>query len=331
MNKDLITVIIPVYRVEAYIYRCVYSVMQQTYQNLEIILVDDGSPDRCGEICDELSNLDSRIKVIHKNNGGVSAARNIGIESSVGEYVMFVDADDYIAPTLCENLLNGMSENTDLVISGIVRDCGYKKIKYSVDDVIKCNIEELRKNYDTYPLMNNPVAKLYKKSIIGTAKFDKGISIGEDLLFNLKYYEKCKNITFLPIVDYFYDWTNANSATHKYKEEYFFCQKQCYIGVKKFKYGEVCFTNDRTDKAFYSNSIEYIQTICYLEKDRTSKNRQIKSIVEDELFQTVCTGKYSLPLKFRIPQKLCKRKSYKILIIFFGIIKLLSQFRRKTR
>ena len=323
----ILSIVVPVYNVEKYLSECIESILNQTFRDYELILVDDGSTDRCPQICDEFALKDERIRVIHQKNAGVSAARNAGIENANGKYVMFVDSDDYIAPTLYENLLKGMSENTDLVISGLVRDYGHKKIKESVDDVIKCNIEELRKNYDTYPSMNSPCAKLYKRELIYDIRFDEGISMGEDLLFNLKYYEKCRNIVFLPVCDYFYDCTNANSATHKYKEEYFSCQKQCYIGVKKFKYGEVRCTNDRADMAFCHNSIQYIQSICYLEKDRTSKKKQIKSIVEDELFQTVCTGKYSLPLKFRIPQKLCKRKSYNLLIAFFRVKKLLSKFR----
>ena len=103
--QALITVIIPVYKVEKYLARCVDSVLAQTYKNLEVLLVDDGSPDNCGRICDEYAQLDSRVKVIHKPNGGLSSARNAGLDAMTGEYVMFVDSDDYIALDCVEYLL----------------------------------------------------------------------------------------------------------------------------------------------------------------------------------------------------------------------------------
>ena len=101
-NNPLVTVIVPVYKVEPYLRRCLDSIVNQTYKNLEIILIDDGSPDNCGVICDEYAENDKRIKVIHKENGGVSRARNEGINVARGEYIAFVDSDDYIEPDLVE-------------------------------------------------------------------------------------------------------------------------------------------------------------------------------------------------------------------------------------
>ena len=96
LNNEKISIIIPVYNVEKYIDKCIDSIVNQTYQNLEIILVDDGSPDNCPKMCDEWAKKDDRIKVIHKANGGVSSARNVGIEQAQVEYICFVDSDDYI-------------------------------------------------------------------------------------------------------------------------------------------------------------------------------------------------------------------------------------------
>ena len=104
MEQELITVIIPVYKVEAYLEKCVESVRNQTYANLEIILVDDGSPDGCPAMCDELAARDERIQVIHRENGGLSAARNTGLDAAKGRYVAFVDSDDYIASKMFEKL-----------------------------------------------------------------------------------------------------------------------------------------------------------------------------------------------------------------------------------
>ncbi|MBO5050061.1 MAG: glycosyltransferase family 2 protein, partial [Oscillospiraceae bacterium] len=104
MTQPLISVIVPCYNVEEYLPRCVESVLNQTYRNLEILLVDDGSPDRCGEICDGYAAVDSRVKVIHKENGGLSDARNVALNVMKGEYVTFVDSDDYVAADYVEYL-----------------------------------------------------------------------------------------------------------------------------------------------------------------------------------------------------------------------------------
>ena len=117
---DLISVIVPVYKVEAYLDKCVQSIVDQTYQNLEIILVDDGSPDRCGEMCDAWAARDERIKVIHRENGGLSDARNAGMEIATGEYMGFVDSDDYIAPDMYRLLLERMTaDGSDIAACGV--------------------------------------------------------------------------------------------------------------------------------------------------------------------------------------------------------------------
>ena len=112
--NPLISVIVPVYKVEQYLDECVQSIRKQTYTNLEIILVDDGSPDRCPEMCDDYAKQDSRIKVIHKNNGGLSSARNAGLEVMSGDYFGFVDSDDYIENQMYEILLKHIDESTQI-------------------------------------------------------------------------------------------------------------------------------------------------------------------------------------------------------------------------
>ena len=116
-KNNLISIIVPIYNVEKYLKKCIDSIINQTYKNLEIILVDDGSPDNCGKICDEYAKKDNRIKVIHKENGGVSSARNVGVENATGEYIGFVDSDDYIEKDMYEVLINNLKkENADISI-----------------------------------------------------------------------------------------------------------------------------------------------------------------------------------------------------------------------
>ena len=111
MNKPRLSVIVPVYKVEKYIHNCVDSILKQTFSDFEVILVDDGSPDRCGEICDSYATLDKRIKVIHQSNGGLSAARNKGIEIARGEIIGFVDSDDEISADMYEKMLQYLDDN----------------------------------------------------------------------------------------------------------------------------------------------------------------------------------------------------------------------------
>ena len=116
----MISVIVPIYNVEKYVNKCVGSIVNQTYTNLEIILVDDGSPDRCPEICDEWAKKDSRIKVIHKKNGGLSDARNAGMKIASGDYIAFVDSDDWIAPEMYERLLMAIkNDNSDIAACAV--------------------------------------------------------------------------------------------------------------------------------------------------------------------------------------------------------------------
>ena len=184
--KPLISVIIPIYNVEEYLVRCVNSVLNQTYQNLEIILVDDGSPDNSPRMCDEFAKKDSRIKVIHKKNGGLSSARNAGLDIATGEYVAFLDSDDYIHPQMYEKLLTSLQANTaDMVICGVhyVNEDGT-----DFDKVEPCPIKnEVLTQDEVFAKLSKPAGfyyvttwnKLYKKSIFNNIRFPEG-KIHED-------------------------------------------------------------------------------------------------------------------------------------------------------
>ena len=133
MSQALISIIVPIYKVEKYLSRCIDSILAQTYKNLEIILVDDGSPDKCPEICDKYAKEDSRIKVIHKKNGGVSSARNAGLDVATGKYIFFVDSDDIITEDALSNLYEKATEaKAKLAIGGITQI--YQSVEiYSLD------------------------------------------------------------------------------------------------------------------------------------------------------------------------------------------------------
>ena len=237
MEKSKISVIIPVYKVEKYLNRCVESVINQTYKNIEIILVDDGSPDNCPKICDEWAKKDKRIKVIHKENGGVSSARNEGLKIASGEFVQFVDSDDYIQTTFCENLVKATMSDVDLVISGftIINEENHRiEKKFSAGDItslkqdINLFFELLNAN-----VLYSPVNKLYRKDSI-KQNFQEGVHIGEDIIFVLDYLMVAKNkIISIEDTGYIYE-QNMQSATHQTRDDLFDCYLSYLDKLKTF-------------------------------------------------------------------------------------------------
>ena len=133
-QHPLFSIIVPVYKVEDYLDQCVSSLCGQTYSNIEIILVDDGSPDCCGQLCDLYAQRDSRVRALHKANGGQAEARNMGIEAAGGEYLIFVDGDDYVSPDYCEKLLPFARQNCDIIVVDAEAEGGGRKMRHFVED-----------------------------------------------------------------------------------------------------------------------------------------------------------------------------------------------------
>lgn len=190
-QEGLISVVVPIYNTESYLKKCVDSIINQTYTNIEIILVDDGSIDNSGKICDEYEKKDNRIRVLHKKNEGVSSARNKGIEEASGEYIGFVDSDDYIESTMYEKLLNSIINNkTDIAI------CNYSS---NNEFDLKKNILSQQEMFDLIldkdKFRGYTCNKIYKVELLKEIKFNTDISLCEDLLFNCEYFIKCKNMS----------------------------------------------------------------------------------------------------------------------------------------
>ena len=183
--NPVISIIVPVYKVEKQLNKCIESILNQTFKDYELILVDDGSPDNCGHICDEYEKKDSRIKVIHKKNGGLSDARNAGLDIALGKYIGFVDSDDIIHPQMYEKLYNCINKsNLDIV------QCKFKRFK-SIEE-ININISDSELNFKEYNsqdaiidlIDNNKINvnawnKLYKRELFQNERYPKG-KIHED-------------------------------------------------------------------------------------------------------------------------------------------------------
>lgn len=203
----MISIIVPVYKVEEYLRRCIDSILSQTYKDFELILVDDGSPDNCGAICDEYAQKDSRITVIHKENGGLSSARNAGLEIAKGDYIGFVDSDDEIAPRCYEALHYFMeTDGSDIVTynHNSIPDTD-KWIPMGENRVVVDSETVLREFSDKYYKMigDTVMTKLYKKKIFNNLRFKEGI-IYEDTAILPYSIKESQRITVLPFSFYYY-------------------------------------------------------------------------------------------------------------------------------
>lgn len=224
----MISVIIPIYKVEAFLDRCVQSVLNQTYRDIEIILVNDGSPDNCPAMCDAWAKQDSRIKVIHKPNGGLSDARNAGLDIATGEYVAFVDSDDYIHPQMYDIMLDAMLRTQSDIVSCRLRQVDEgedvvfpKHLSPTIIEVVKSKnaLEQFHEKYLNLIWMS-ACTKLYHRSIFATLRFRRGI-IFEDLDLFPYIIAEAKHIAIIDQELYCYR-TSAQSITHSpFSEKYF--------------------------------------------------------------------------------------------------------------
>ncbi len=201
-ESGLISVIVPVYKVEAYLDECIESIINQTYSNLEIILVDDGSPDNCPEMCDEWSKKDNRIKVIHKANGGLSDARNAGMRIATGEFLTFLDSDDWIDEQYYEVLIDEMVKNDCDIVSGgftmvFSRD-SQKQITKDKNTVVLNTTEAMVSLIDETIIKQVVWNKIYKHSLVGDILFEVG-KCHEDVFWSYQAIGKAQKIA---VVDY---------------------------------------------------------------------------------------------------------------------------------
>ncbi len=205
---NLISIIVPIYKVEEYLRKCIDSLVNQTYKNLEIILVDDGSPDNCGSICDEAALRDSRIKVVHKKNGGLSDARNAGMQVATGKYISFIDSDDFVTLDFYQTMIEVMKKNDCDIV-----ECGVLKVNPDFEDnhnISKIMSEKTYFAKDALLELINDGAfhqhvwnKLYKRDVVGDIFFEKG-ACNEDEFWTYRAFGKSKKIVKIDCKMYFY-------------------------------------------------------------------------------------------------------------------------------
>lgn len=322
-----VSVIVPVYNVEKYLDRCIQSILNQTFTDFELILVNDGSPDNCGKICDEYAKKDNRVKVIHKQNAGVSAARNTGIDKACGEYIMFVDSDDYIDLDMLKKMLSMSSSSVDLIVSSIkmiTMDNG-KENYFLMEDKIY-TIEGLLLDFllQSFPIicLCGPCCKLYKSNIVKTnnVRFNTGMSLGEDTCFNLDYIKKCeKNIVTMSSCYYNYIREREDSLFTKFRISYYHDSKTVF--ERKMQIAEKLNLDDNIKSDMTRNYINRcISNI--LKASNTSDQKTVKEyltlLADDEFFVKNYIHLKS-NLKSYLVAKLIVKKKFTLIFIIIKI------------
>ena len=224
---ELVSIVVPIYNVEKYLNRCIESIVNQTYTNLEIILVDDGSPDNCPAMCDEWAQKDERIKVIHKENAGLGMARNTGIDHATGKYIFFLDSDDYVDLSLVSKCVeNAIENNSEVVMYGFSNDDGRHIIpkKISVEQLVFCGDiikDQLLGDLLTYKLGigSSCCMKMFDLETIKNNNirfFSEREIISEDSFFILELFPKLRRVSIVPECLYFY-FNNQSSLSKSFR------------------------------------------------------------------------------------------------------------------
>lgn len=232
MRYPLISIIVPVYNVEQYLSCCIESILAQTFTNFELLLIDDGSKDRSRDICEKYASKNNHIKVFHKKNGGVSSARNMGLDNARGEWIAFVDSDDIVSNLYLQNMASAIMDEDMMVLSNYHKNTKtYKTIK--LDNVTLHNEEIVRYFIDNNILaLSAPYSKLYKRSVIknNSIRFPEGIQMGEDAIFIMQYLNHVTSVAVIDVCDYTVRNTE-NSLSSKYYP--FEKEWECYEVWKK--------------------------------------------------------------------------------------------------
>lgn len=236
----LLSIIVPVYKVEAYLDECVRSILGQTYTDLELILVDDGSPDRSGEMCDAWVSRDSRVRVIHKPNGGVCSARNAGLDAAGGEYIAFVDSDDWLDPGMYETMIR---QNCDVVLCDCLKEHPGSRELYTHD--IRPGLydrKQLVAEYFSHLLMMENVeypatisnwVMVFRRELAEDIRYLTGVRYSEDLLFGAQLMYRANSFCYLKGQAFYHYRMNPASATHKFVPDKWNDYRKLHAGIRE--------------------------------------------------------------------------------------------------
>lgn len=304
MEKCLISIIVPVYNVEKYLDRCMRSLLRQTYRNIEIIMVDDGSTDSCSMKCDEYAKADHRVVVIHKKNEGLGFARNSGIKAAKGKFIAFIDSDDYADKSMIEKLYTALLNNNadtcfcryyDVLADGTPVQAreDYQKEKYYGNDVKKLILGMIGSAPDKKGDVEIGMSVwkgLYSATIIHENMIffpSEREYISEDIIFHIAYLEYANTVAIDPGFYYYY-CDNGSSLTKSYNPVRFQMEKKLYFKEKELL-SRIFPTSDyetRLNKSFIGRVRRCISQEIFSDSDRISKKKKVREICSDEVVQT---------------------------------------------
>lgn len=323
----IVSIIMPVYNKEKYLNKSIESILNQTYRNFELIIVNDGSTDRSSQICYKFGQEDTRIKIIDIKNKGVSNARNIGLKNARGEYVQFIDADDYIASNMLENLVNlARVHSPDIIINGIEKinekdECVGNIVPIfngivNMNDVMK-NFAQVQKDTGIYGYVHN---KFIKKSIIdeNNLLFDTRIWLAEDLDFCLDLYKNILNIYFCKDIYYFYLQEAENSSTTSNKEHDYLQQAEIILKEKSMLHSKNSL-NENNLKVVNSVITGFIISYIHQHFDYNYKKfiKDLDIIINNKKFTDSIDCNCSNKFTNKVMKLLLKDKKTSIYILFF--------------
>lgn len=312
-DRKLVSIIVPVYNVHLYLSQCLDSLRRQTYQKIEVILIDDGSTDGSGEICDNYAESDSRIRVFHKKNQGVSAARNDGIERAQGKYLIFVDADDYIRPELIEVYMQATEPGITTVCEMTTDEKEWRSFD-PADWKQKTEYLEEKQFMEAYRSdhINSPVNKLYDASVTQKYKirFPENMSLGEDLMFNLSYQKSFRGSwKILKCPFYYYRENREGSLSSSYRSGLFELQQETGDALLHFMQ-DTGIWNEENQKVYYEMYWDrlFLTARMCREYERTHpEEKRLKEILSHPVWKEVwqeCRTRKVLNWKRRI-KRIC--------------------------
>lgn len=303
---DLISVIVPVYNVEQYLMRCVDSIRRQTYQNIEIILVDDGSPDNCPQMCEEIRQMDTRVRVIHKKNGGLGFARNSGLDAANGSYVTFIDSDDWISDDHIENLYREAKRTAADVVIGshtlaasdgtfLPHSLGLRQEVYEGATIQKEIVLPLIGAETTWPddvqLHSSSCMNLYKLEVINQNNIrfrSEKEAVAEDMFFNVDFLCNANRVAAIDEIGYFY-FENLASISRKYDSNRFE-RTICFYEMLKqqvLNYGLQDVAAFRVERTFLMKIRVALRLLVLSDSSRKEKYDGIQQILDHRLIKEV--------------------------------------------
>lgn len=275
----MISIIVPIYKAESFLSRCVESVLAQTYTDWELLLIDDGSPDRSGVICEEYASKDSRIKVFHKPNGGVSSARNLGLDNARGEWVSFLDADDYLLPNFFVKLMQ--FRETDLVITGSKR-FGNEDTDYTIPENRLYTQREFVDGVFTMSPAKNvifctisyPWGKVLKRNIIESQqlRFNEKMKLSEDTCFMIEYLSCCTCVQMIQGGGYMYYITGNRKYSMSYTE--YVDHSHGIINAVELIKSSSCI-----DSCRYVNSLRNLYVVAFINYLKSANEQEVRNSI----------------------------------------------------